>query len=135
MEMEKEMDNGDGTNRTGDTNDDSTGRGASTPNGDSKDEVTSSSPVEDVAPAPAPANILTTPDSNSSSAPRGRITRDWTLQLLFDSLYLDEALHRKRSRGTAVTSLVGKVDSLISSKVGHPSLFHLNNHHFPHRNY
>ncbi|KAA8913117.1 hypothetical protein FN846DRAFT_772638 [Sphaerosporella brunnea] len=47
---------------------------------------------------------------------KGIISRDWTLQLLFDCLYLDEALHRKRRRGSSngssVASLVGKVDSL-----------------------
>lgn len=50
-----------------------------------------------------------------------RISYDWTIQLLFDMLYLDEALHRKRRRGASgnasVTSLVVKVDSVIGHEL------------------
>lgn len=65
--------------------------------------------------APPPAEL--TP----AHTPKPYITRDWSLQLLFDTLYLDEALHCKRRRGStngsSVTSLVGKVDSIIGGKV------------------
>ena len=71
--------------------------------------------AEDDAPIDPPAEPTPAP------TPKPYITRDWTLQLLFDTLYLDEALHRKRRRGStngsSVTSLVGKVDSIIGGKV------------------
>ena len=84
------------------------------------------------APTAAPATAIPastpTPEPQSQPEPEPepvkRITRDWTLQLLFDVLYLDEALHRKRRRGStngsSVTSLVGKVDSFIGAKVTPP---------------
>ncbi|KAF8245089.1 hypothetical protein K440DRAFT_662987 [Wilcoxina mikolae CBS 423.85] len=82
-------------------------------NGDTDTLESKSAPEPVLEPAPTPA---------PSPAPKpARITRDWTLQLLFDSLYLDEALHRKRRRGStngsSVTSLVGKVDSFIGAKL------------------
>ena len=82
------------------------------------DAEASSKPEKDVEssltnPEPAPET------ANAAATSKPIITRDWTLQLLFDALYLDEALHRKRRRGSGnpVVSLVGKVDSFIGTKV------------------
>jgi len=83
-------------------------------------------PAPSFSPPPQPANEedqITHPLAELTPAPTPKpyITRDWSLQLLFDTLYLDEALHRKRRRGStngsSVTSLVGKVDSIIGGKV------------------
>ena len=91
---------------------------------DNSNEQQSSHPAD--ADTPATNGDTHAPKSATELAPElapipARITRDWTLQLLFDSLYLDEALHRKRRRGStnggSVTSLVGKVDSVIGAKV------------------
>jgi hypothetical protein len=67
------------------------------------------------AAAPAPESLHTNGDK-----PRQRISHEWAVQLLFDSLYLDEALHRKRRRGSngsSVASLVGKVDAIFGVNV------------------
>ncbi|KAI5803182.1 hypothetical protein EDC01DRAFT_497941 [Geopyxis carbonaria] len=79
------------------------------------------------AQAQAPALNGTAPDNENSSPKtngvdvRQKITKDWTIQLLFDSLYLDEALHRRRRRGgnggTSVASLAAKVDAVVAPKM------------------
>lgn len=79
-------------------------------------------PAESEPSAPEPeVEIQEAEPQEAAASPTSKsiITRDWTLQLLFDSLYLDEALHRKRRRGSGspVISLVGKVDSFIGTKV------------------
>lgn len=85
-------------------------------------------PVAPSSPPPPPADDgeeeeVAPPAAEPTPAPTPKpyVTRDWALQLLFDTLYLDEALHRKRRRGStngsSVTSLVGKIDSVMGGKV------------------
>lgn len=44
---------------------------------------------------------------------------DWAIQLLFDALYLDEALQRKRStsRNSGISSLAGKMEATVGIRV------------------
>lgn len=44
---------------------------------------------------------------------------DWAIQLLFDALYLDEALQRKRSssRSSGISSLAGKMEATVGIRV------------------
>lgn len=44
---------------------------------------------------------------------------DWVIQLLFDALYLDEALQRKRSssRNSGISSLAGKMEATVGIRV------------------
>ncbi|KAL7274376.1 hypothetical protein RUND412_002728 [Rhizina undulata] len=54
-----------------------------------------------------------------ATSPRGYISRDWAVQLLFDMLYLDEALQRKGGNGgnNGVVSLAGKVESIVGKQL------------------
>ena len=47
------------------------------------------------------------------------IGKDWAIQLLFDTLYLDEALLRKGANAgnSGITSLAGKVESAVGTEV------------------
>lgn len=57
---------------------------------------------------------------------KSMIGMDWAIQLLFDALYLDEALQRKgsNSRNSGISSLAGKIEATIGIRV---SLFCLRN--------
>ncbi|PUU82173.1 hypothetical protein B9Z19DRAFT_474607 [Tuber borchii] len=48
------------------------------------------------------------------------IGKDWAIQLLFDTLYLDEALLRKGANAgnSGITSLAGKVESAVGTELG-----------------
>lgn len=56
---------------------------------------------------------------NDYESPRRVIGMDWAIQLLFDALYLDEALLMKGANGgnSGITSLAGKVESAVGAKV------------------
>lgn len=66
----------------------------------------------------SPAPVIASPKPSSPAPPTSPITADQIHQLLFDSLYLDEALHRRRKRGQngigSVASLAAKVDSVAA---------------------
>lgn len=51
---------------------------------------------------------------------------DWAIQLLFDALYLDEALQRKgsTSRNSGISSLAGKMEATVGIRVGAPFFDH-----------
>ena len=57
--------------------------------------------------------------ANDHESPRRVIGMDWAIQLLFDVLYLDEALLMKGANGgnSGITSLAGKVESVVGAKV------------------
>jgi hypothetical protein len=129
--------NGEKDNKAEEKSEDKTEKEEQPENTDSAERTKSPAPISDTDPVesaspgepgePAEAAEEPAPESAPEPAPTPRITRDWVLQLLFDALYLDEALHRKRRRGapsvslngssSSVTSLVGKVDSVIGAKV------------------
>ncbi|KAH8149619.1 uncharacterized protein LAJ45_06250 [Morchella importuna] len=48
------------------------------------------------------------------------IGRDWAVQLLFDALYLDEALQRKgaNARNSGILSLAGKIEATVGIRLG-----------------
>lgn len=56
------------------------------------------------------------------------IGMDWAIQLLFDALYLDEALQRKgsNSRNSGISSLAGKIEAAVGIRVGPLSSFTIN---------
>lgn len=50
--------------------------------------------------------------------PQRRITREWAIQLLFDAIYLDEALQRRHQRGRSNgVSMNAKVDSVFAADI------------------
>ncbi|RPB02339.1 hypothetical protein L873DRAFT_1762535 [Choiromyces venosus 120613-1] len=59
-------------------------------------------------------------DDNDDDHSRKVIGKDWAIQLLFDTLYLDEALLRKGSNAgnSGITSLAGKVESAVGTELG-----------------
>ncbi|KAH0608153.1 uncharacterized protein H6S33_002205 [Morchella sextelata] len=48
------------------------------------------------------------------------IGKDWAVQLLFDALYLDEALQRKgaNARNSGISSLAGKIEATVGIRLG-----------------
>ncbi|KAI5791517.1 hypothetical protein FPQ18DRAFT_336332, partial [Pyronema domesticum] len=125
--------NGEKDNKAEEKSEDKTEKEEQPENTDSAERTKSpapvldTDPVESASPGESGEPAVASEEPASEPTPTPRITRDWVLQLLFDALYLDEALHRKRRRGapsvslngssSSVTSLVGKVDSVIGAKL------------------
>ncbi|CUS08635.1 unnamed protein product [Tuber aestivum] len=61
-----------------------------------------------------------TANSHDDNYSRKVIGKDWAIQLLFDTLYLDEALLRKGANAgnSGITSLAGKVESAVGAELG-----------------
>ncbi|KAG0642684.1 hypothetical protein HOY80DRAFT_602552 [Tuber brumale] len=86
-----------------------------------KEVYTSNNEASDIksngAPEPTTEVKLNSHDDDYS---RKVIGKDWAIQLLFDTLYLDEALLRKGANAgnSGITSLAGKVESAVGTELG-----------------
>jgi hypothetical protein len=86
-----------------------------------KEADTNNNEASDIKPngAPEPTTRVKL-NSHDVDYSRKVIGKDWAIQLLFDTLYLDEALLRKGANAgsSGITSLAGKVESAVGTELG-----------------